>query len=214
MVIKSTKPNKKKVGIGITTKDRPQLLSNLIASIEKHTSNYTLYVADDSIEQQGVAKKKNECLNNLKHCDHIFLLDDDVEILQDGWIDFFTREGFQHLLFMNDKLHRFHKQIGRYQIYHDCGGVFMYMTKKAVERVGGFNEDLSPWGLEHAEYTNRIMGKRNWYPMLVGTGRYIFSHDYSTPGHQSSITNEEKNIYYKKNMIEYLKPIQQIYRPL
>ena len=147
-----------RIGIGITTNGRPHLLEALLVSIRKHTfmENVTTYVADDTHRKQGVAKMKNECLRALKDKDYIFLLDDDVEIIKDGWVEFFVGKRFNHLLFLNDHLHTKIGSMHDYIFYRNCGGVFMAMSKDVVKAVGAFNEKFTPYGFEHAEYSKRI----------------------------------------------------------
>jgi len=157
-------------------------------------------------------------LRALKDNDYIFLFDDDCYPIRDGWVEFFISEykksgGYSHFLFLNDKLHR---KVGRYNnrdVYNDCGGVFMFLTKKDVERVGAFNENFCLWGFEHAEYSNRVCPHVP-YQMIVGTENYLYAEDYSNPNHQSSITNEEKNLLFRKNFPLFAKGIDKIYRPL
>jgi len=205
-----------RIGIGITTKNRAELLTDLLESIVTYTdmSNVKLYIADDSIDNKGVSYKKNECLRELKDCEHIFLLDDDLRIFKKGWVDFFINSGKEHLLFLNSKFHNFVKTENNVDIYSMCGGVFMYMTKAAIDRVGAFNEKFSPYGFEHAEYSNRIYGKKNYYEMLKGTDNYLFANDYSTPNFKSSITDSEKEIHVKNNWNKYFNEPQQTYIPL
>jgi glycosyltransferase involved in cell wall biosynthesis len=216
-----------RIGIGITTNNRPELLKECLQNIYKHTymSNVMLYVADDTIEKKGVAVKKNECLRALQECDYVFLFDDDSFPINDGWVDFFIQSNQNHLLFLNKGLHQkkpteinFYKENKiKYTIehYHDCGGVFMFMTKDAIQKVGAFNEKFVKYGFEHAEYSIRILGKQNEYPMLKNTNKYIFSHDYSTFGHKSSITDFEKQTAIKNNWDKFFKePIQNTYIPL
>lgn len=214
-------------GIGITTKDRLNLLKELVDSIHKHTdmSNVLLHIEDDSIDNIGVAKRKNNCLRALRGCEALFLLDDDVKIIKDGWIEFFIESKQQHLLFLNRGLHQkkaiednlFNENELKYTVeyYHDCGGVFLFMTKEVIEKVGAFNEKFTPYGFEHCEYSIRILGEQNNYPMLKGTDEYIFAHDYSTYGHKSSITEKEKQICIKNNWTKFFnEPIKKIYIPL
>jgi len=216
-----------RIGIGITANDRPQMLAECLQSIHKHTdmSNVTLYVADDTIDKVGVAKKKNECLRALNGLDYVFLLDDDVKIIKDGWIEFFINSKQNHLLFLKRGMHNkkaieinlFDKNELRYTVehYQDCGGVFMFMTKKAIEKVGAFNEKFERYGFEHADYSNRILGETNNYPMLKKTDQYLFAHDYSTAGHKSSITDDEKYKCVLNNWDKYFKePITNVYLPL
>ena len=204
-------------GIGITTKDRPHLLKELVDSIHKYTdmTNAVLHIEDDSIDRLGVAKRKNNCLRALKDCSHVFLLDDDVKIIKDGWIEFFIESKQEHLLFLNRGLHQkkaiednlFNENKLKYTVeyYHDCGGVFLFMTKEVIEKVGAFNEKFTPYGFEHCEYSIRILGEHGNYPMLKGTDEYIFANDYSTPNHKSSITDAEKSECIKNNWTKFFK---------
>lgn len=205
------------IGIGITTNGRTNLLKELLNSISEFTdmSNIKVYIADDSIERKGIAFRKNECLRALKLCEHIFLFDDDVRILKHGWVDFFTNSGHEHLLFMSNYKHqRLLTSDKDIDIYGMCGGAFMYMNKKAFEKVGAFNEKFGLYGFEHAEYSNRIYGKRNYYKMLKGTENYIYSHDYSTSGHLSSIDELEKVKLVNTNWSKYFSEKQTTYLPL
>lgn len=203
-----------KVGIGVTSYNRPECLKECLENIYKYTDHtpLTVYVAKDTDEdRQGIAKRKNECLRALKDCDYIVLLDDDCHPIKEGWIDFCINEGQEHLLFMNDKLHRKVNNV----MYYDCGGVFMFMTKSVVERVGAFNENFGIYGFEHAEYTNRITGQRKVYPTNIKLKEYLFAHDYSTPNHKSSITDEEKQKHVQNNWDKFFnEPIKSIYLPL
>ena len=205
------------IGIGITTKDRPELLKALLDSIQKHTfmDNVKVYVADDSIDKVGVAKKKNECLRELKDCQHIFLMDDDIEIIKDGWIEFFVKENIGHCMYLSHKLHNFKYQKEGVKVFSDCGGVFLYMDKNAIDKVGAFNENFSPYSFEHCEWSMRWNDKKREFYMLEGTENYIYSHDYSTPNHKSSITDEEKNKCVKNNWNKFFNSqIKDVYLPL
>jgi GT2 family glycosyltransferase len=202
------------IGIGITTYNRPECLKECLEHIYKHTftNNVKIYVATDTDEdRRGVAFRKNECLRSLKNCDNIFLFDDDCYPIKDGWIDFCINEGSEHLLFMDDKFHRKMDD----KNYLDCGGVFMFMTKKVIDRVGAFNEKFMQYGFEHAEYSNRITGQRTHYPTNINLKDYIYAHDYSTPNHKSSITDEEKQVCIKNNWDKFFnEPIKSVFLPL
>jgi len=204
------------IGIGISTNGRKHLLDELLESIRKHTfrSDVKIYVADDTGRQQGVAVMKNKCLRALQDCEHIFLLDDDVKIIQDGWIENFINSGYEHLMYLNP-LHVLMSSNDTCNFYHDCGGVFMYMRKSAVERVGAFNEKFDGYGFEHADYSIRILGNKHNYPCLKNTHEYIYAHDYSTANHKSSITDEDKQKFVKNNWNKFFnEPIKSIHLPL
>jgi glycosyltransferase involved in cell wall biosynthesis len=203
------------IGIGITSYKRPQMLRKILDSIYEHTTyDYVLHIAQDTdMDRRGVAYRKNECLRALKDADHIFLFDDDVQILKKGWEEFFIKSEQNHLLFLDNKLHNnwgtATTSSAVIDVYSDCGGVFMYMTKAAAERVGAFNEGFKLWGFEHAEYSIRILGEHGNYPMLRGTGEYLYSEDYSNPEHISSISNLEKGRLFRLNYPLFIDGIKE-----
>lgn len=203
-----------KIGIGITTYNRPECLKECIEHIHKHTimDNCIIHIAKDTDEdRRGIAYRKNECLRALQDCDYVFLFDDDCFPIKNGWIEFCINEDAEHLLFLSDKIHTPITE----KSYKDCGGVFMFMTKPVIKRVGAFNEKFNIYGFEHAEYSNRITGNRMSYPTNICLNRYLFAHDYSTPGHKSSISDKEKNKHVKDNWCKFFdEPIVNIHIPL
>jgi GT2 family glycosyltransferase len=202
-----------KIGIGVTTYKRPKCLAKWLEQVDKtYTNDYVIiHVAEDTDEdRRGVAYRKNECLRALKDCDYVFLFDDDCYPIQAGWIKFFIYSGYEHLIYCDPKFHGLRNEIGNLLVYNDCGGVFMFMAKSAIERVGGFNEDFGLYGFEHAEYSNRILNSRA-YPVLKGTENYIYAEDYSNPKHKSSITQHEKMKLVFSSINVYNKPISNQY---
>ena len=224
-----------KIGIGVTSYNRPECLKECLQHICDYSDvgaldgmskkdywfgrtsdgkDITIYAATDTDEdRRGVAFRKNECLRALKDCDYVFLFDDDCFPIKDGWVDYFiTHSGGAHLLYLNEQ-HNLTMRLGNCEIYSDCGGVFMFMTKEHIENVGAFNEKFKLWGFEHAEYSMRINMQRQFFS-LNRTSDYIFAHDYSTKGHCSSISNEEKKRLFNENFPKFKEPIKNIYIPL
>lgn len=221
----------KKIGIGCTTYLRPDCKAKWAKQISKHTgvnideftqastTDYNggtlkIYISDDSKERKGVAFRKNECLRALKDCDYVFLFDDDCYPIKDVWIEFFTRAGENHLLFLNDKLHNPEEiQADGIRFYRDCGGVFMYMTKAMIERVGAFDEKYDTFGFEHADWSIRC-NEAKIFMHLVGTEDYLYSEDYSNVNHKSSISKEDREFYVKKNWNIFFNQKKNVYLPL
>lgn len=213
-----------RIGLGCTTFNRPDCLAKWKEQIAKHTSmdNVLIYIAEDTdMDRKGVAKRKNECLRALKDCDYIFLFDDDCWPINDNWVEFFINSEKKHLLFLNERLHREfafeNNKINSCGLYRDCGGVFMYMTKECVHKVGAFNEAFKIWGFEHAEYSQRIYKSgliKSPYLCLNGTDKYLYSCDYSDTAHRSSISQYEKDVNFKLNKPIFEKPIKNIYLPI
>jgi hypothetical protein len=166
--------------------------------------NVKLYIAVDfDSERKGVAYRKNECLRNLKDCEYVFLFDDDCFPIKDNWIDFFISSNQEHLLFLSKNLHSYKETVKNIEVYNNCGGVFLFMKKSAIDRVGAFDESFGIYGFEHVDYTNRIIGKKGDYPMLIGTEEYLYALDYSNSKHKSSINSNERNEIVSKNIQKY-----------
>jgi hypothetical protein len=205
-----------RIGIGCTTYLRPECLAKWKQQIAKHTNmdNVLIYIADDSLERKGVAFRKNECLRALKDCNYVFLFDDDCYPVKDGWAEFFINGNHNHLLFLNEKLHTKVSEQKNIEYYKNCGGVFMFLTKGIIKYTGAFDEKYELWGMEHCDYSVRILKEHGMYPMLKGTEQYLYSEDYSNPNHKSSIANEEKQLLFNKNFPKFAKGIEKIYIPL
>ena len=224
-----------KIGIGVTTYNRPECLKECLEYINKHTfmDNVTLYIATDTDgDRRGVAYRKNECLRALKDCDYIFLFDDDCFPIKDGWIENWACRSYDngmrtHFLYMDDKIHKLLFKYNSefpsdYSCYTMCGGCFMAMSKKDIQMVGAFNEKFELYGFEHAEWSLRVENNlglvdvtKQMYYMLNNTSEFIYSHDYSTPNHKSSISDEEKQKCIKNNWDKFFNSkINSVHLPL
>src|SRR3990167_10622112 len=93
-----------KMGVGVTTYNRPKHLELWKEQISKFSSTnspgyyFETYIANDGIvsfdkqqtlSRKGIAYRKNECLRVLKDCDYVFLFDDDCFPIKSGWVGFF-----------------------------------------------------------------------------------------------------------------------------
>jgi hypothetical protein len=104
-------------GIGITTRNRPDILDIGLRHFEAFTpdlSNYRFFVHNDSedpavlnqyaavlkkyqfattnakVGRLGIAKAKNQCIKALDGCSDLFLFDDDAFPKQIGWADYYA----------------------------------------------------------------------------------------------------------------------------
>lgn len=151
-----------KIGIGITTtSNRVEIAKRSIAQIRRYSLGRPVIIVKDV---DGIAKAKNQCLAQLDDCEHIFLLDDDVFPIKHSWYMPYIDSGINHLSFTFSHLHngmtngnrKFegeHMDCNRFQ--NPCG-CMMYLTKKCLETVGGFDERFIGWGYEHVDYSRRI----------------------------------------------------------
>lgn len=216
-----------KIGIGITTFWRSDVFAECLANVRRFTtSNYNLHIAHDSIRtRKGVAKRKNECLYNLRDCDYIFLFDDDCFPIKKGWEQFVInahkKSGEHHFNFLvNEKhtidKHYFHNDV-TIQSYKDCGGVFMSLTKDVISQVGGFCTDYGLYGLEHVGYSCRVHKSKlisEPFLSIQGLSEYLFAHDYSTQNFQSSIDESKKLELLEHTKKVFEKDVQTIYKSI
>lgn len=204
-----------RIGIGLTTTpNRKHLYDQWMEQFKKHTHvPYHLHVHCDE-QYRGVAYSKNQNLRALKDCDFVFLFDDDCWPIHDDWVDFFIQSMFTYALFLNESLHG--KPIGvfdQFSTYENCGGVFQFFSRSVIDAVGAFDERFEKYGFEHADYYNRIVGKKNEYHMINGTEKYLRALDYEGIN-ESSLTNEQKQKYVSANWDKYFKEQPTTYIPL
>jgi GT2 family glycosyltransferase len=170
-------------------------------------------------EPKGIAYAKNMCLDALKDCESIFLLDDDTFPIADNWTEYFIETGEHHLLYMNERYKCYQKQPKQYTpkvfpvitnlgYYHDSAGCFMYLTKSVIQNVGYFNSEFKGYGMEHSAYSQRIHRAGLTpapYISLDRTSDYIHSLDldgsfeeFDVP-HKPSLTLAEMNEHIEHN---------------
>ena len=243
-----------RIGIGVTTYNRPKTLELWDSQINKFTPNdgCEIHIADDSKERKGIAYRKNECLTALKDYDYVFLFDDDCLVLKEGWAEFFIEaskaSGQKHFCYLKEtptikKIQSIEmvnqkgllKHIAEIEqkeeratinIFNNCAGAMMFLTKEVIEKVGAYNPKYGKYGFEHAGYSNRIhksgLTPLGAYTCPEGAGEYIYSMDLDNHlpfnkdvNHKPSMANEIKNIptYIALNKDIYLQDTE-IYIPL
>ena len=166
-----------KIGIGVTTYNRPKHIKLLGEQLRKTRSVdsrdwHITYIAEDD-PRKGIAYRKNECLRELKDSDYVFLFDDDTLPIKKGWAEFFIEahkaSGQHHFLYLKEtptiKQLCVHLKPEDpltpslpYSIneYNNCGGCFMFLTKEVIEKVGAFDETFGLYGFEHCDFSDRI----------------------------------------------------------
>ena len=210
------------IGLGITTFNRPKHKELCYSSALKTSKNIQIYIAEDTNnDRRGIAKRKNECLENLRENDFIFLADDDVVFLKSGWIDFFIEaykaSGQHHFMYLKETAAI--KKIGQnmsINIFNNCAGCFMFLTKKVIENVGGYNSSYGIYGFEHAGYSNRIhmagLTPLGTYTCPEGIREYIYAMDYDFHLPFNKQINHEPSLKNELHLLsDYLKKNREIY---
>lgn len=150
-----------KIGIAITAYHRPDVLESSLKEWAKYLPDGAEFVVVQDVE--GVAKAKNLCLKLLeeKGVTNYFLFDEDCTPKVKGWELPYLNSNEEHLLYQfklpnkpaSDM--RVLYQDDKLISYSHTRGAMIYVTKKVLETVGGFDEEYGTF-FEHPDYTNRI----------------------------------------------------------
>jgi GT2 family glycosyltransferase len=174
-----------KIGIGVTGCNRPEHVQMCLDEIARNsTYEYKLHVNIDT-EKRGVAWNKNQCLEALKDCDHIFLFDDDCFPRAKGWEDFFIDKAKEynqhHFIYQHETIGvRQVKVINDIAEYDNANGCMMYFTREALDKIGNFDEAFGVYGFEHADMSIRahLHGLSMFaFQCPIGSAQYIYSLD-------------------------------------
>lgn len=198
------------IGVGIITKDRPHYLKSLLESLKpcQDQINELVIVNDGkpldmelskgewilNEKNLGVGKSKNKAMRHLldKGCDYIFIIEDDMVILDKDvfqkYIEAYKVSGIHHFNYgpgspFNRKqdiqfdLHNRHelkqdsepnpKMILDYKnckiaLYEHTVAMFSFFTKEVLEKVGLIDEEFYN-AWEHVDHTYRII-KAGYHP--------------------------------------------------
>lgn len=164
----------RKIAVCITTHNRYSVFKETYDNVESNLpENAKLIVVDDCSDTPvpeatyrfdknvGVAVAKNKCLELAEGADFIFLLDDDVRILDSSVWQQYIDSGENCLMYqfkLPNKpktdmrvLYRGDKLIS----YSHTRGCFIFITREVLETVGGFDTRLLN-SFEHPSWINRI----------------------------------------------------------
>lgn len=228
-----------KIGLAILNTDRSDCLRRLLDSFTKQTDKDILdrsrvYVCDDSTNisqiqslcqkysfvelvhtgtRIGVAKNTNVALNKLQDKEYCFIFNNDCELLQSGWLNFYITAiqltNIHHFCFQQEglwgagtnKRPETKVTINGIQIKTietSPQGALLIYDRKAFEQVGyfdakafkGYGKSHWDWSLRISESGIQIKGFHD----VVGSNKYIKVHD------EKSITDPQTRIEdYKRN---------------
>lgn len=196
-----------KVGIAITTYQRPEVLKRAIDQHMKYLPTGALVVVIDDGSKPaavvpdgvqlirhetslGIVASKNSSLTALVDagCEHLFLWDDDAWPIADNWHQPYIESPEPHLAYQfldlagRNKLNDLAVLYcdGRHIAYTGQRGVMLYYHRSAIEKVGGFDPVYGRGMYEHSDLALRIhnAGLTTWaYADIVGSEKLIHSLD-------------------------------------
>ena len=178
-----------KIGIGIVTCNRPDFLMKLLDSI-KYRNDLELVIVNDGNPVElpgynyyvlqnehnlGVGKSKNKAMQHLldKGCEYIFIVEDDMVILDDTifeqYIDAYKKTGIHHFMFAyHGPANKGGVSKGRPQprlvvdygdikiaLNEHCVGAFCFYTKECLDTVG-LNDESYLNAFEHVDHSYRL----------------------------------------------------------
>lgn len=142
--------------------------------------------------QSGVTAGKNYCLTKLKGCDYVFLFDDDCFPRRVGWEDcFITASAASHdnvMMYTRQgalRTHKVERYAGQVNYFNIGAGCCMFITRKALDVLGGYNPEYSFYGHEHNGYCFRAhRSGLNAHPFVspVNASEFIYSLDIDGAG--------------------------------
>lgn len=196
-----------RVGIAISTHQRPEVLKRAIEQHMKYLPAGALVVVIDDGSKPaavvpdgvqllrhetslGIVASKNASLSALMDagCEHLFLWDDDAWPIADGWYLPYIESPEPHLAYqfldlagrnkLNDIAALYRDE--QHVAYTGQRGVMLYYHRSAIEKVGGFDPVYGRGMYEHSDLALRIhnVGLTTWaYADVTGSEKLIHSLD-------------------------------------
>lgn len=189
----------KKVGLAITTRNRNEHLTDVLAKWRLYTpTSIPIIIVDDASstpvkeatyrfeENVGIALAKNKSLELLQEMGvtEYFLADDDVYPTEQEWWKPYVSSPEPHLMAMFKDLKgvaplndiTILQQTDTHIAYSGPRGYLLYANQLVIETVGGMDPIYGKWGYEHGDWSNRIYhaGLTSWRYADVINGETIF----------------------------------------
>ena len=218
-----------KIGIAITTHNRPEVLKRAIEQHMKHLPSGALVVVIDDgsspaaivpdgvklarhEQSRGIVASKNASLTALVDagCEHLFLWDDDAWPIADNWHLPYIESPEPHLAYqfldlagprkINDMTVLYRDD--KHIAYTGQRGVMLYYHRSAIDKVGGFDPVYGRGMYEHPDLALRIhnAGLSTWaFADVVGSENLIHSMDEHEEGSRS-IPRPDREALVKRNV--------------
>lgn len=218
-----------RIGIAITTHNRPDVLKRAIEQHMKHLpSGALMVVIDDGSnpaavvpanvkvfrhdQSCGIVASKNASLTALVDagCEHLFLWDDDAWPIADNWHLPYIESPEPHLAYqfldlagprkINDMTVLYRDD--KHIAYTGQRGVMLYYHRSAIDKVGGFDPVYGRGMYEHPDLALRIhnAGLSTWaFADVVGSEKLIHSMDEHEEGSRS-IPRPDREALVKRNV--------------
>lgn len=198
-----------KFGVGVITVGKRPIHDYLLPEDSKFVVIY-------DNDRRGPAWARNQALQELDGCEHIFLFDDDCWPVMAGWAEYWAGECDRAEVRYSALPEAFKTGITGPQDW-TCGeelmtwdggiGAALYQHRQALEVIGGYNERLFAYGFEDAGRADRAQRAgltgptRNAAPLRLLA--YIHSADVFGENPTPSYSVEEKEAHIAANRPAY-----------
>lgn len=224
------------IGIGITTRGRDKYLRRSLNMHKKYLpKGAKIVVVDDGsdepkdlgkdigyyhfVDNVGIPRAKNKCLELLDDCEHIFLFDDDIYPIGDGWHKGYVESPERHLQYCWSDIRpgkygdahyygigkRFYEDDKLFSFSHPRGQMLYIDTKEVLPVVGGFDPVYGKGMVEHVDWSWRIhnAGLSTWKNQdIVGSENLFYSIDEnqnSEPDFETTIDSHMRTVVDQQN---------------
>ena len=239
-------PISNNIGVGILSYERLSSLQRLVDSINRNTDldQTTIFISDDgSLDQKlkdylnhlkstnkyvilknesraGVAGNTNRLLRCLERFKYAILLNDDVEVLNEGWENFyveaFKKTNMHHFIYREPGIYGANKgyEISinntKLELVTDKPhGAVLAFTNDMLKTCGYFNEEYGLYGMEHVDWSSKAYEfglQRTGYFDVVGSNKYFKMHEErSAVDSRPTLYRQAKIVFSKR---EKLKKIE------
>lgn len=222
-----TIPISNNIGIGILSYQRLASLKRLIDSVRKYTNLYktTVFISDDAStdielsayleeladsdefvviknsQRLGIAGNSNRLLRCLSRFKYGILINDDMEIQNEGWEHFYVRAleqtGMHHLIFRQPGIYGArkgqpinNKGIILTRVDDKPHGAMLVFTHEMLSKCGFFNESYGIYGMEHVDWSSKVWEfglQQNGFYDVEGSEQFVMLH-----GDKSAVDNREQ----------------------
>lgn len=203
-----------KFGVGVITIGKRPIKDYLLPDDCK-------FVVVTDHDRRGVAWARNQCLQQLDECEHIFLFDDDCWPVMRGWAEYWAEQCFVFGMTYSAMPESFKSGLDftfdgigldtEMARWHGGIGAATYQHRSVLDLIGGYNEKLIGYGFEDAGRLARY-NKATDEPQTANFApirllAYIHSADVYAENPEPSYTVEEKEAHIAANREEYLREL-------
>lgn len=185
-----------KIGVGITTRNRSDVLNYTLERHRLYTKGKVVIVDDGGEERQnvkeggyeyvwherkGIPASKNRCIELLKDCDYIFLLDDDivpVKEWQQAYIEAHEAHPEEKCLMWMTQINGLKAEKEKIDEYKRIQGCLFSLTTKEK-----WDEEYGLYGYADYSYANKLKTKGliTGFHSIKNAIEYFYSFDCMMP---------------------------------